>query len=359
MHWRGASGHGAALSQLTNMAHRAARSYDANPGKGRGQIHAATGKSMNDLTTLQKNAAQGDAQAQVMLAFLRLTGRGLERSIPEGVRLVQAACAQNNPNALVLHAVLAARGVGRPKSLDDAYRCIRQAAELGHGPARDQLKLLGERGFDRTPWSRPVRMTQLAQAPRIFSVEGFIPKEICDWLIESARGRLRVAEVFNPSGGVMRDPARTNMVAMLELLEGDLVQQLVCRRIAIATGLPIHHQEPMNILRYLPGEEYKPHYDFIRPWAPEAQGFAAELADMGQRAATVLIYLNEEFEGGATVFPRLNLSFRGRPGDALIFWNVSESSEPERDSLHAGAPVVRGEKWLLSQWIREKPHPLI
>ncbi|HRK95726.1 MAG TPA: 2OG-Fe(II) oxygenase, partial [Rhodospirillales bacterium] len=95
-------------------------------------------------------------------------------------------------------------------------------------------------------------------------------------------------------------------------------------------------------LRYLPGEEYKPHYDFIRPWGPEAASFAAELAEMGQRAATVLVYLNEGYEGGETVFTRLGLTFKGAAGDALIFWNVSPSGELERDSMHAGAPVAAG-----------------
>lgn len=311
------------------------------------------------LKSVQRRAAQGDAQAQVMLAFLLLTGRGVTRSIPDAVSLVQAACAQGHPNALLLHAVLAARGIGRSKSISDAYDYTKQAALRGHPGARAQLKVLGELSLDRAPWSKPVELKSLADQPRIFCVEQFIPRHVCDWIMQAASGNLRPAEIFNPEGGLMRDPARTNSVAMLGLVEGDLVQQLVSRRIAVAIGLPLENHEPMNILHYLPGEEYKPHYDFVRPWEAEGQSFAAELALVGQRVATVLIYLNEDYEGGATVFPRINFSFKGKAGDALIFWNLTEQGEPERASLHAGAPVTSGSKWLLSQWIREKPHPLI
>lgn len=314
---------------------------------------------MGDLSTLRTQAAQGDAQARVQLAFMLLTGNGVERSIPAALELVQAACAQGSANAMVLHAALAARGIGRAKSLDDAYRFIKQAADLGHKYSQAQLPILGENGFDRETWSKPVELQQLADAPRVFAVDGFLGKPVCDWLIKAAAQKLQPCTIFTGDGGVVRDPARSSTAAGFHLVEGDLIQQLVCRRIAIATGMPLTHHERMNVLHYEPGQEYKPHYDFIRPDEPEAQGYAGELALMGQRAVTVLVYLNDGYAGGETVFPRLKLSFKGKTGDALIFWNVSQTGQLERDSLHAGSPVTSGEKWLLSQWIREKPHPLI
>jgi prolyl 4-hydroxylase len=314
---------------------------------------------MGDATSLRERAAQGDAQARVQFAYQLLTGNGVARSVPQALEYVQAACAQGSANAMLLRAALAARGIGCAKNLDEAYNLVKQAAAVGHSHAQRQLGILGLHEFDRAPWSKPVELSPIADAPRVFSVQNFIPKSVCDWLIEAASSQLQPCMVFNPDGGSMRDPARTNSAAGFHLIDGDLIQQLVCRRMAIATGLPLVNQERMNVLRYEPGQEYKPHYDFIRPWEPEAQGYAAELAEMGQRAVTVLIYLNDGYKGGETVFPRLNLAFKGKAGDALIFWNVSRAGELERDSLHAGAPVTAGEKWVLSQWVRERQHPLI
>ncbi|UPT62809.1 MAG: 2OG-Fe(II) oxygenase [Hyphomonadaceae bacterium JAD_PAG50586_4] len=314
---------------------------------------------MGDPTSLRERAAQGDAQARVQFAYQLLIGNGVARSIPEALEQVQAACAQGSANAMMLRAALAARGIGCAKNLDEAYALVRQAATLGHTHAQQQLTILGERELDRAPWSQPIQLIPLAEVPRVFSVDSFIPKSVCDWIIKSASSKLQPCMVFTPDGGSTRDAARTNSVAGFHLIDGDLIQQLVCRRMAIATGLPLVNQERMNVLRYEPGQEYKPHYDFIRPWEPEALGYAAELAEMGQRAVTVLIYLNDDYEGGETVFPRLNLAFKGKAGDALIFWNVSRAGELERDSLHAGAPVTAGEKWVLSQWVRESQHPLI
>ena len=75
--------------------------------------------------------------------------------------------------------------------------------------------------------------------------------------------------------------------------------------------------------------------------------------------ATFLIYLNDDYEGGETDFPMLSWRYRGRKGDALVFWNVSPQGHVERKLLHAGLPPTSGEKWLLSQWVRDRPVQLI
>ena len=103
------------------------------------------------------------------------------------------------------------------------------------------------------------------------------------------------------------------------------------------------------MLHYSAGEEYLPHFDFFDTRLP---GTAQEVATRGQRVLTFLVYLNEDFEGGETAFPRLERKFRGRKGDALVFWNVRPDFLPEPLSLHAGTPPTRGEKWLFSQWVR-------
>jgi len=83
-------------------------------------------------------------------------------------------------------------------------------------------------------------------------------------------------------------------------------------------------------------------------------GFAEYLQKFGQRIATVLIYLNEDYAGGETAFPKLGLNFRGATGDALFFTNVDRSGRADPLTLHAGTPPTSGEKWVLSQWIRDR-----
>jgi hypothetical protein len=105
-------------------------------------------------------------------------------------------------------------------------------------------------------------------------------------------------------------------------------------------------------LNYLPGQQFEPHFDFLDSAVP---GYTDDLRSNGQRVATFLLYLNEEFDGGETEFPELGWRYKGRTGDALLFWNVDGSELPDRRTLHAGLPPTSGEKWLLSQWLRKRP----
>jgi predicted 2-oxoglutarate/Fe(II)-dependent dioxygenase YbiX len=312
---------------------------------------------MSDKPNLLAAAAAGDPRAQLALAHFMIIGRAPAPNADEPARLVRAACAQKFDEALLYQAMLAALGLGREQNLDEAYALVAEAAALGNTSARGQLKALGGgTRFDAAPWLAPPRLTQHAMAPRIFVGENFLPRAACDWFIEQARGKLDAARVATASNTTAVGDRRTNSVAGSSMLEPDLVMQLTRLRIAGALDLSAEQLEPTNVLRYEVGQEYGPHYDVIRP--DEVQNFEAELRAVGQRCATVLVYLNDGYDGGDTEFPRLGQRFKGKPGDALIFWNLSAANALERDSLHAGLPVTRGEKWLLSQWVRERPLPL-
>ena len=110
----------------------------------------------------------------------------------------------------------------------------------------------------------------------------------------------------------------------------------------------------MQILRYRQGEEFKPHVDYFNE---SGAGAYKSLADGGQRAQTALIYLNDGYSGGSTYFPALQLDVKGRSGDILHFHNLGPDGLGHRDSLHAGMPLMAGEKWLLSKWIRGERYP--
>ena len=113
--------------------------------------------------------------------------------------------------------------------------------------------------------------------------------------------------------------------------------------------------EPAEVLHYSIGEAYRPHVDFFHPQLPN---FAEQMRLKGQRIKTCLVYLNDDFDGGETDFPKLGIKYRGRAGDALIFENVKPNGTGDLSTLHAGLPPTRGDKWLFSQWIRSKPQPI-
>jgi prolyl 4-hydroxylase len=151
------------------------------------------------------------------------------------------------------------------------------------------------------------------------------------------------------------DAMRSNTGAAYSLIDTDLVMQLIRARIAHAAGVPYTALEPTEVLHYSVNEQYRPHVDFFHPSRPN---YPEEMRLRGQRIKTCLVYLNKDYDGGATDFPKLDIRFRGDAGEALVFDNVDAAGECDMSTLHAGQPVTHGEKWLLSQWIRNKAQPI-
>lgn len=297
-----------------------------------------------------------DPQALVLAAHRALTAPDGMANAQRAVELVRAACAKDYPKAWRYNATLAILGVGQPQSFEIAFESISRAAALGDESAAAQIKILAPSGrFDPAPWFAPSPAKHYCDAPRVYTVEGFLAKPICDWFIAAARPRLQPTRIKTPAGPIFHE-VRNSSGAGFSALETDLIVQLTRLRMAAALGVPVACQEDTNVLHYGPGQEYKRHYDFITPG--EEQEFADELRLVGQRVVTLLVYLNDDYEGGETEFPRLNWRYKGKAGDALIFWNLSATGEREPFSLHGGLPVESGEKWLLSQWVRQRPTPL-
>ena len=137
---------------------------------------------------------------------------------------------------------------------------------------------------------------------------------------------------------------RTNSGADFEFEASDIVLSLIHDRIARATAVPVEHFEVAKLLHYDPGEVFLRHSDFLKP------GMEEEIEARGQRVARFLLYLNDDYDGGETEFTEVGFKFKARKGDALLF-----SGNPDPMSMHAGLPTSRGEKWVLSLWLRGKP----
>ncbi|HUJ63106.1 MAG TPA: 2OG-Fe(II) oxygenase [Kofleriaceae bacterium] len=195
----------------------------------------------------------------------------------------------------------------------------------------------------------------LHESPRIRKLPGVIHPLVLDAVIDLAAPLVRRSEIVDARTGEVRaDPMRTSSHVTLAPRQHDHVLEAIEHCISCVSGLPALHGEFLQILRYRTGEEFKPHVDYFNESGDAAY---RSLADGGQRAQTVLLYLNEEYDGGTTSFPKLQLVIKGRRGDLLHFHNLAADGLGHKDSLHAGTPVARGEKWLLSKWIRSERYP--
>lgn len=190
---------------------------------------------------------------------------------------------------------------------------------------------------------------RLSSAPDATLRRAAVSPEICEYVIAFSGMRLGPSLVYDPtSDRMVRDPLRTSSTACLAPLDLDLVIVVVNRIMRIAAEAPEENGEFLSVLRYLPGQQYRPHFDCIPP--------GPDLELSGQRAATALLFLNDDFEGGETHFTAADLKVRGARGDILVFRNVLPDGALDPLSRHAGLPVASGEKWLASKWFRTKKY---
>jgi prolyl 4-hydroxylase len=270
------------------------------------------------------------------------------------------AAHQSGAEAWSYLAMTAAAGVGRAQSWADAFEALANAASLHHAPAVRQHQMLSALGIHNATgaesWINTFDTRLLREQPRFAAHAGFLPLVLCKYLTQHAAPRLKRAQVFDSVRGSLKvDPMRTNTSAAYSVIDTDVVMQLTRARIARAANVAFDTLEPMEVLHYKGGETYKPHIDFFHPSRP---GFDEEMRVRGQRVKTCLVYLNSNYEGGETEFPKLNIKFHGETGEALVFDSVGPDGAGDMNTLHTGLPVTRGEKWLLSQWIREKQQPI-
>ncbi len=303
---------------------------------------------------------EGNPAAITALGTRLMVGRDAPFSPLDGLELLNEAARQNDADAHAYLAVTAAAGTGRAQNWADALDALAKATNLKHARAVKQLHLLSALGVnsaaDVEAWINKFDTRLLHEQPRFAAHAGFLPLALCKYLIEHAAQRLQRAQVFDAASGSLKtDPMRNNTTAAYSVIDSDVVMQLTRARIARAANVAFGALEPMEVLHYSGGETYKPHIDFFHPSRP---GYDKEMQLRGQRVKTCLVYLNSNYQGGETEFPKLGIKFRGESGEALVFDNVGTDGAGDMNTLHTGLPVTRGEKWLLSQWIREKSQPI-
>ncbi|WCJ32725.1 2-oxoglutarate (2OG) and Fe(II)-dependent oxygenase superfamily protein [Euphorbia peplus] len=199
--------------------------------------------------------------------------------------------------------------------------------------------------------------------PRAFVYHNFLSEEECNYLINLAKPHMHKSTVVDTDTGKSKDSrVRTSSGTFLPRGRDKKIRDIE-KRIADFTFIPVEHGEGLQVLHYEVGQKYEPHFDYFMDEFNTKNG--------GQRIATVLMYLSDVEEGGETVFPsargnissvpwwnelsecgKKGLSIKPKMGDALLFWSMKPDAGMDPSSLHGGCPVIRGNKWSATKWIR-------
>lgn len=195
---------------------------------------------------------------------------------------------------------------------------------------------------------RVVQVIATLRRPRLAVLGNVLSEEECAELIALAEPRLkRSRTVQTDTGGEELNADRTSDGMFFRRGETPLIQRIEAR-LSRLVHWPVENGEGLQVLRYRPGAQYKPHYDYFDPSAP---GTPRITARGGQRVATLVMYLNEPVRGGGTTFPDVGLEVLPQRGSAVFF--AYDRPDPSTLTLHGGAPVLEGEKWVATKWLRE------
>ncbi|KAL6222228.1 hypothetical protein ACLB2K_005620 [Fragaria x ananassa] len=236
----------------------------------------------------------------------------------------------------------------------------------GDSPKANDLSSIVRNSAERTQEddrSKEQWVEVISWEPRAFVYHNFLTQQECDYLIDLAKPHMEKSTVVDSETGKSEDSrVRTSSGTFLRRGRDKVIRNIE-RKIANFTFLPVEHGEGLQVLHYEVGQKYEPHFDYFQDEYNTRNG--------GQRMATVLMYLSDVEEGGETVFPnakgnissvpwwdelsecgKKGLSVKPKMGDALLFWSMNPDATLDPSSLHGGCPVIRGNKWSSTKWIR-------
>lgn len=350
---------------------------------------------------VRASADAGEAAAKSMLATLLVASPPGPRDWDGAKRLLVEAAEAHDPRALLQLALMLpherkwqeirlaladrAAGKGYTTALYFAGRMLlEQGPQDAQALARlnlaarsnepNALKLLRSRrapvaeasspAFELTPLSFPriaealrwphervlPRAIARHSAPRIATLNRLFTAEECEYLI--SRGAPYLRRLLTSQG--LPVDTRTNTTAPFGIVESDAFIQSLDELACMALGEQSANGEPPSLMHYVPGQQFGAHCDAFDPATPAGK---AEIDARGQRIKTLLVYLNEGYEGGETVFPRIGWRYKGKRGDAVMWENVHGDGTSNPRTLHEGASPRAFEKFVFSKWMRDRPQP--
>ncbi|MBS0461502.1 MAG: 2OG-Fe(II) oxygenase [Proteobacteria bacterium] len=313
------------------------------------------------------DALLSDSARRHYPAALRVAGLCFGRSTEPELQRAATACLQRamqlrDPVGAALFADRLHAGIGIAADPDAALELANELRAIGipvELPQPSAFPAVVGRSVAKAdpPWERlrvlesvQTKRRLHCQSPEIATFDELLGDEECRYIIYTGARYLERSQVVDPATGrqLANDLRTSQGMSFTPTLE-DLGIGLLQRRMADLYGFALGHCEPMTLLHYGVGEQYRPHRDYFMPTAPQLRQAG------GQRLATVCVYLNEVAQGGQTDFPERGVSVSPRRGRAVTFRNLHADGRPDPASLHAGMPVLAGEKWLSTCWIRARP----
>lgn len=291
---------------------------------------------------LEEGGRAGDASCWVELATWYLGGQIVPRELAKSRECFRLAGEAGHQKAQSIYIALLANGTGGPPDWRGALALLADLAGSSKDAA-DELALLNAMTVDDAGETANLPPPErLSDAPEVSLLRQMFTREECDYLIARSERIFKPSVIVDPANGqLVPHPVRTSDNAFFPWIDETPAIHAINRRMAAASGTEVHAGEPLQVLRYRPGQQYRPHHDAL----PHTDN---------QRVLTMLVYLNEEYEGGETLFLSTGLKVKGGVGDALLFRNADAEGRPDPLAQHAGLPVTAGEKLLASRWIHEK-----
>lgn len=301
----------------------------------------AEGRADEARGIVEHHAAAGDPDALFTLGDMYWKGAGVPQDVQRGRELFGDAADVEHPMAVRAYTNLLASGIGGSR---DWQRALARLEDEGRTDAlrAKMFAVIRAMAIDSNgdPFAMPA-VEQLSDDPGVWHFRKAFNNAECEFL------RLMAEPTYERSlvkmeGKDVPDPIRTSDGSTIHWLVEDPATHAINRRLAAMTHTAVEQGEPLQILRYRPGQQYHPHFDW--------------LGDTNRRVLTALIYLNDDYEGGETRFVKTGLTVKGRTGDVLVFRNIGRDGGLDPLSEHAGLPVTSGVKYLASRWIREARH---
>jgi prolyl 4-hydroxylase len=305
---------------------------------------AQSGRIDEALALLNQLALEGDPMSLFTLANFYWQGGGPTPHDPVLARdYFRRAGEAGHARAAIFYTNLLANGVYGPADWSLALERLKQ--EAGGIAEREPVQALLERmDIDEHGDPRAVpEGDRLSDQLEVTMFRGLFTAEECDYLMAVAQPIYQPSMINDADGREIPHPLRSSDGAPMSWALEDPAIHALNRRLAAVSGVPAENAEPLLILRYRPGQQYTRHFDAL----PSLDN---------QRIKTALVYLSDDYGGGETEFPRLDLKVRGRRGDVLVFRNIDDDGVTLPLSEHAGLPVTSGVKYLASRWIRVARH---
>jgi len=212
------------------------------------------------------------------------------------------------------------------------------------------VKGCGEAGYEHQTEKHRLELTTSPMSDHVKTIKSFLSAKECQGIIELSAPLFSRSQVVSDESA-RNHSGRSSFTAMLEKNDNTHLRDLYLRS-AHLLKVPLENLEYGQCVSYQTGQEYQAHYDTPDAGTPMGQKI---ITKYGQRIVTLLIYLNDDFQGGETYFPNLDYKVRPETGMAVIFKNTDREGNIDPNSLHAGLPVFSGQKFAFNLWGWSKP----